>query len=431
MRTPACRGKAHGSPRNGISVPGYCGPGSFLVEDLLAPKGTSLELVCAAVRMSSRAPHCRPLGTTAALATALIGLVAHLLAPPAAAQNGMPPHPDTPAAQDADEAAPRPLARWVDAQAVTVATRYNYIGNGRKETRQNRLQTQVQVRGRFKIDEAGRYGLHAGLFTGGGFDSGWNPTGIGTGDATAKIYLKQLFVSAEPWQGLKLQYGSLSPARGQSTEITTYDNDAYVTAGRVSVQRPHEIFFDDITVSVGYVGYLDTPFVFDRTGAFSRQNYWQVLASKQVLPGLTLSTDYSAIEEDGMLHQGATWRVDQPWIDSLTGEYGVRLRGGSHQTAFALSAEKQVAGVTVEAGYANVDPIFGLLNGDRYGSGNRVFTGGSFPLPLDLDASWFVQKEISPPVTSPNDVRVDVILTWNVLKTLQRAGAEPQAPRRD
>ena len=46
----------------------------------------------------------------------------------------------------------------------------------------------------------------------------------------------------------------MDPARGQSTEITTYDNDAYVTAGRVSVRRPREVFFDDISVSVGYVG---------------------------------------------------------------------------------------------------------------------------------------------------------------------------------
>jgi hypothetical protein len=109
----------------------------------------------------------------------------------------------------------------------------------------------------------------------------------------------------------------------------------------------------------------------------------------------------------------------------VAGEYGVRLRGGSHQTAFAFSGEKQVAGVTVQAGYANVDPIFGVLNGDPYGRGNRVFTTGSFPLPLDLSASWFVQKEISPPVTSSNDVRVDLVLTWDMLKTLKRAGAVP------
>ncbi len=235
------------------------------------------------------------------------------------------------------------------------------------------------------------------------------------------MYLTHLFIRAEPWPGVELQYGSMDASRGQSTEITTYDNDAYLTAGRMSVRRPREMFFDDIIVSVGDVGYLFRPFVFDRTGAFSRQNYWQLLASKEVLPGLTLSTDYSVLEDDGMLRQGATWRVDQSWIDTVAGEYGVRLQGGSHQTAFALRGEKQVARVTVQAGYANVDPVFGVPNGDSYGRGNRVFTTGSFPLPLDLSVSWFAQKEISPPTTSFNDMRVDLALTWNVLKTIRRA----------
>jgi hypothetical protein len=138
------------------------------------------------------------------------------------------------------------------------------------------------------------------------------------------------------------------PDTRASTEITTYDNDSYVTAGRVHVRRPRELFFDDIIVSVGYVGYLDRAFVFDRTDAFSRQNYWRVLASKQVLASLTVSTDYAVIDDDGMLHQGTTWRVNQPWMDSVRGEYGVRLRGGSHQTAFAFSGEKQIAGVTMQ-----------------------------------------------------------------------------------
>ena len=372
----------------------------------------------------TRATHPRRLGRTVVLAAALVAVVAHVLSWPTAAQDTTPAQPGTPAAQPADKGA-HPLGRWLDAQAVTVSARYNYIEDALDRTVQNRMQTQAQIRARFKADEAGRYSVHAGLFTGNGFDSGWNPTGIGTGDGTAKIYLKQLFVAAEPWNGIELRYGSLHPERGQSTEITTYDNDAYLTAGRVSVRRPREVFFDEVTASVGYVGYLDTPFVFDRTGAFSRQNYWQLLASKQIHARLTLSTDYSVLEDEGMLRQGATWRVDSPLADIVAVEYGVRLRGGSHQTALAFSGEKQVAGVTVQAGYANVDPAFGVLNGDPYGRGDRVFTTGSFPLPLHLSASWFVQKEISPPATSSNDVRFDLALTWNVLKTLRRAGAVP------
>jgi hypothetical protein len=370
-------------------------------------------------------PHRFP-GVTAVLAAALIALVEHSLARSAAAQDRIQSEPGIAAVRAPVQAEPHPLARWFDAQALTLSTRYNRIENARGQTRQNRLQTQIQFRSRFKLDAAGRYSIHTGLFTGGAFDSGWNPTGIGTGNGTANIYLKTLFAAAEPWDGIELQYGSLPPIRGRSTEITTYDNDAYITAGRVIVGRPHDVFFDDITVSVGYVGYLDEPFVFNRTGAFSRYNYWQLQASKELVPGFTLSTDYSTIADDGLWRQGASWRIDQPWIDSLAAEYGVRLRGGSHQAAFAFSGEKKVAGLTLQAGYANVDPVFALLNGDSYGRGNRVFTTGSFPLPLDLRASWFAQKEISAPVTSTNDLRIDVVLTWNVLNTLKRAGNVPR-----
>ena len=352
---------------------------------------------------------------------ALIALVTFSCAATALAQD-RPPAQLAPTQQTPGEGASPPLARWLDAQTFTVSGRYDYIQDARDRTVQNRMQWQAQIHGALKVDAAGRYRVHAGLTTGDNFSAGWNPTGLGTGEGSAKIYLTQLFVAAAPWNGIELHYGSLYPTRGQSTEITTYDNDSYVTAGRVHLRRPGELFFDDIIISVGYVGYLDKAFVMDRSGAFSRQNYWRVLASKQVLAGLTVSTDYAVIDHDGMLHQGATWRVDQPWVDTVRGEYGVRLRGGSHQTAFAFSGQKQIAAVIMQAGYANVDPVFGILNGDSYGSGDRVFIDGSVALPLDLTATWFVQKEISPPVTSAKALRVDLGLRWNVLKTLKRAG---------
>lgn len=351
----------------------------------------------------------------------IVALFAVVVNSPATAEQGAGAQP-TRAVQASGERATHAPAPWLDAETFTLAARYNHIEDGRDRTLQDRLQTQVQVRARFNLEPRGRYGVHIGLATGNNFRSGWNPTGIGTGQGTARLYLKHLFAAAEPWNGIELQYGSVYPARGESTEVTTFDSDAYLTAGRVSVRRPRETFFDDISVSVGYVGYLDRAFVFDRTGALSRQNYWQVLASKEVLPGLTLSTDYSAIGDDGMLRQGATWRVDRPLVDSVRGEYGVRLRGGSHQTAFAFSGEKQVANVRMQVGYANVDPVFGVLNGDPYGAGDRVFTDGSIPLPADLTATWFVQKEISPSATSRNDFRLDLVLKWSVLDTLKRVG---------
>lgn len=118
-------------------------------------------------------------------------------------------------------------------------------------------------------------------------------------------------------------------------------------------------------------------------------------------------------------------RNDRLVVDSVRGEYGVRLQGGSHQTAFAFSGEKKVAGVTVQVGYAKVDPLFGVLNGDPYGAGERVFTDGSFPLPWDLTATGFAQRENSPPATSTNSIRIDLGVRWNVLNTRHRARAVP------
>ena len=267
----------------------------------------------AAVRPEKR----RRCGTRAWYLAASIALASALLTANASAQDRSPPQAAS-SGQSQDEPVPHPLERWLDTQAFTVSTRYNYIEDALDRTVQNRLQTQVQIEGAFRFDAAGRYRMHAGLKTGDSFTSGWNPTGIGTGEGTAKIYLKQLFVSAEPWNGIEAEYGSLHPERGHSTEITTYDNDGYVTAGRLNVRRPREVFFDDITVSVGYIGYVDTAFVLDRTGAFSRQNYWQVLVSKRVLRNLELSTDYSELEDDGILRQGARWRVDHRFVEIVS-----------------------------------------------------------------------------------------------------------------
>jgi hypothetical protein len=358
---------------------------------------------------------------------ASIALASALLAANASAQDRSPPQPAA-SEKSPDEPVPHPLGRWLDTQAFNVSARYNYIADGLDRTLQNRLQTQVQIEGAFRFDAAGRYRMHAGLKTGDSFTSGWNPTGIGSGEGTAKIYLKQLFVSAEPWKGIEAEYGSLYPERGYSTEITTYDNDGYVTGGRLNVRRSREVFFDEITATVGYIGYVDTPFVFDRTGAFSRQNYWQVLASKRFPRNLELSTDYSELEGDGILRQGARWRVEQRLVDVVSAEYGVRLRGGSHQTAFAFGGQKKVAGVSIQIGYASVDQIFGSLNGDSYRAGDRVFTDGSFTLPMDLTATWLLQKEISPPETSQNGLRIDLVLRWNVLNTLKRAGVVAGKP---
>ena len=106
----------------------------------------------------------------------VVGAIAFLAIPlvlPAAGQD------TTPAQATATEQIPDrdtvpPLVRWLDAETFTASARYDYIEDARHRMLQNRMQLQLQLHPRFKIDPAGRYSVHAGLTTGDNFSSGWN-----------------------------------------------------------------------------------------------------------------------------------------------------------------------------------------------------------------------------------------------------------------
>ena len=311
------------------------------------------------------------------------------------------------------------FARWIDLQAVQVNARYRWLENSAGRELLNQLQLQEQIRGRFKLDGRGRYSIHAGLFTGGALTSGWNSTGAGTGTATAKLYLKHLFGAAEPVKGLELQYGSFYVLRGENTEITSYDNDIYLSGGRLRLRRPEHLFFDEVAVSVSYLGDALAPNVFRRLESFGRENLRQLLLTKR-LGAASVSTDYTDADGDGRLRQALRWSTAHAVLTGVRLEYGVRVTDAPHDTAFAAAADFVVHPVRLQAGYAHVDPSFALLNGDRYGAGNRVFTGGSIPIGWEVSLAWFATKQIDPPRAAPNDKRAELLLQWDALRALTR-----------
>jgi hypothetical protein len=128
------------------------------------------------------------------------------------------------------------------------------------------------------------------------------------------------------------------------------------------------------------------------------------------------------IGDDGLLRQGAMWRLDQPLVDSVRAEYGARLRGGSHQTR-SPSAVRSSGARHVQVGYANVDPVFGVLNGDSYGAGNRCSRRDPLRCRWISAPHGSGRSRFSAPITSANDGRVDLGLKWDVLNTLKRVGA--------
>ena len=129
---------------------------------------------------------------------------------------------------------PAPLARWLELQNATLNLRYRVIDNTAGVTTTNQVQHRESLRGRVKFDRSAKYTLNFGLFTGTRFTSGWDNTGWGIADAQKNLAFKAMYFAAVPIPGVEAQYGGLYIVRGESTELTTYDEDGYVTGERVS-----------------------------------------------------------------------------------------------------------------------------------------------------------------------------------------------------
>jgi len=109
------------------------------------------------------------------------------------------------------------LDRWLDLQAASIATLYLFVKNGSGVTTANQQQYQVAVRGRFKFDSKGRLSINTGLYTGANFIAGSNNTGLGLAGAQSNLYLKHLYLSVRPFEGVEAQYGALDVWHDEST----------------------------------------------------------------------------------------------------------------------------------------------------------------------------------------------------------------------
>jgi len=136
------------------------------------------------------------------------------------------------------------LERWLEVQTASLTLRYRFVEDARGVTTANQMQDQDVFKARLKFDAGGRFSLNAGVASGTQFVASWNNTGVGTGRAVTNLYLKQLYFAAQPVRGVELQYGGLGILRGESTEITGYDNDGFVTGQRIILRRPKQFFFD-------------------------------------------------------------------------------------------------------------------------------------------------------------------------------------------
>ena len=106
----------------------------------------------------------------------------------------------------------------------------------------------------------------------------------------------------------EIQAGGLYLVRGENTEITTYDNDAYIVGERVTLRRAEGVF-SQLAATIGHIGDLRTPNVFERLDAMGDINYGQVLVGARVGPRMSVSVDYTYEDGRDILRQGVSVRA--------------------------------------------------------------------------------------------------------------------------
>jgi hypothetical protein len=336
---------------------------------------------------------------------------------PAPAQGQAAPPQPAPAA---------PLARWIDVQNATLNTRYRFVDTSTGTITTNQQQHRESLRARLKFDAPGKYALNLGIFSGSRFTSSWNNTGIGLGDWQNTLAMRALYFAAQPLAGVEAQYGSLFIIKGESTEITTYDDDGYVIGQRISVRRPQNMFFDEMSATVGYftsdpaeigvskrIKYLD-----------ERPNYGHFLLGKKAGTRAGVSVDFTSVG-------GArTWRAaanvntrELRAVDSVLFE-NYRRSNRNPAYGFALSLNKALTRkLGLNWGYARIDPFYGGLNSDRFHIGKRPFIGAAYALSSRFTASAFFTRAVgNDAVALPQRTLLNLIFAYNALPDLRRTG---------
>lgn len=330
----------------------------------------------------------------------------------------------TVAAQTPARAPEPPLRRWFEFQQFVLGTRYRFIRNSADVTTSDHMQYREQIRFRFNVDAKKRYTLNAGVFTGTQYVASWNNLGPGTGEFDGRSHaMRQIYFSATPVTGLEGQLGSLFVSRGEHTEFTTYDDDGWVTGGRLSVRRPKSLYVDELSVTRGVVASTTTPNLWKRWDDLDDLNYTQLLAAKRFAPVVAASMDYTKHGRTDTLRAAVSLRFRHASpLAALRWEQYARL-SEPDGAGFAVTAERPVTKwVRLQGGYATIDERYGGLNADRIQHGRRVFAIASVPIHGPLSASLFATHALDADYTISNRTRFDAILAWDVRNSLRATG---------
>jgi hypothetical protein len=235
--------------------------------------------------------------------------------------------------------------------------------------------------GQFKFDAGGKLSLNFGLYSGTYFAGGWSDSGWGRGQGTAKPFLKRLYLAARPLEGVEFQYGGLGILKGQTSAITGYADDGYVTGQRLVVERPDKLFFDQVAVTYAYLGDIFAPDMSKRYHRLRQSNFHQFLVSKKLGKRALASADYTFHNGAETLRQAISINTKELHvIDSFRFENYQRI-DVNPAYGFAVLGERQVfKRLTLGGGFAQVDRHFGPYNADAFFDGRRVIVSSNIVL---------------------------------------------------
>jgi hypothetical protein len=337
------------------------------------------------------------------------------------------------AAAPADSVFARKLSRWIEVQTLLVSIRYRFLDADDPAPTSDQMQAREGLAFRLLADRRGRVAIGVGALTGPSFVGSWNDTGVGTGHSRFHMGLRQLSFDLTPIKGVVAQVGSLGLARGESTEITTYDLDGYMVGERLTLHRPTALFFDEVVVSRGFLGDATRPALIDRVDRMGDFNYQQYLVARHLNARIAASTEFARLAGTSSVRVAGRVRVPELGVADLV-RYEQYLRFDHRAVAGAAEARQTVAGFAVAGekqvtrrftaaiGYADIDRDYGGLNGDRFNRGRRVFGTTNYVLSPLFAIATYVTHALGDAFTVANRTRVDVILHYNVLAQLQRAG---------
>jgi hypothetical protein len=322
---------------------------------------------------------------------------------------------------------PTVVERWVDLQTAMFQVRYRDVESSAGVRTANQAQDSITLRARLTFDAKRRFSLGTLIGTGSGFISSWNNTGIGTGDTLKTLYMKQLYVQVAPMKGVDASYGGIGVVRGENTEITSYDNDGFLLGERVSVKRPKNLYFDEVSFTNAYLGSTSQSSFFKRTQHLDERNYRQALFAKKLRPWISASGDYTWLTNPtqtvGTVRAAVTVKTEPARVVDLVRWEQYRRGGTQSAFGFAAYGEKNLTKrINAGGGYTDIDASYGGLNADRFQRGRRLWQTGTVKLTKELSAMLYVTEAVHNSVAISNHRRVDVVLAYNALASLQRAG---------